>query len=356
MSETIELPLNIQCYLCDSLFCQSQQIYILYKCFTCMKFTPYCLPCELKMQKLLGRGIFFKCNYCDKLTNALDKIEVSPQNFLMNMNPLTNSISINNNPCLKTPIKPLDSNQQSSSIKYNKIISLAKPKTEEERKDNSINNDVLTNFINEFKKVELEINSKNNGISQIGDIRNCSESNNNLKKNNSISLHKGNIYNYSNKTLANSNSVNKLNKINDFSLLKSRKRFNKGFGNATFLGKKRDDSNSPINLRGCNKSKEKSESISASRDIFGTTKPKRIITKNNLKLGRTINGLNNFNNGLCSTSNNSRRHIIDLKSCLMNRNPEIHFTNSGNNEGFNTISGTVTPHRLYVNNNDEIYF
>lgn len=183
---------------------------------------------------------------------------------------------------------------------------------------------------------------------------------------NSISLNKNDnnneFSNFSNRTLTNSSSVNNLNKINDFSLLRSRKKFIKGFGKATFLGKKRDDSNTNNEFRGRNESNEKIDSTSMSRDVFGTTKPKRLMTKNIVKFGKNNNEINNSNKGtigLCSTSNNSRRQIIGLKSSIMNRNPGISFMNSGYlNQGFNnnSINGTATPHRLYANNSEEIYF
>ena len=332
-----------------------------------MKFTPYCLSCQIKMQRLLGQGIFFKCVYCDKLSSALENIEINPQNFQLNLNSLIKPLSKNNS-YLKTPIKPFEPNSQLSSIKFNKIINLANPKNEEERKDNTTvnNKNVIANFIDEFKKVELEINSKNNGISQIGQIINFPESNNNKMNINSISLNKNDnnneFSNFSNRTLTNSSSVNNLNKINDFSLLRSRKKFIKGFGKATFLGKKRDDSNTNNEFRGRNESNEKIDSTSMSRDVFGTTKPKRLMTKNIVKFGKNNNEINNSNNdtiGLCSTSNNSRRQIIGLKSSIMNRNPGISFMNSGYlNQGFNnnSINGTATPHRLYANNSEEIYF
>ena len=58
-----------------------------------MKYTPYCMACELQLQRLFGKGNFFKCMICDKLTNALDKIEVCP----CSINDISNSSIININ-------------------------------------------------------------------------------------------------------------------------------------------------------------------------------------------------------------------------------------------------------------------
>ena len=77
MSQKVELPLDTKCYLCDSYYSQVHLIFIVYKCFLCMKLTPYCISCELKLQRLFGKGNFFKCMICNKLTNAIDKIEVN---------------------------------------------------------------------------------------------------------------------------------------------------------------------------------------------------------------------------------------------------------------------------------------
>ena len=51
-----------------------------------MKLTSYCISCELKLQKLFGKGNFFKCMFCDKLTNALDKLEIASQKAKYNIN------------------------------------------------------------------------------------------------------------------------------------------------------------------------------------------------------------------------------------------------------------------------------
>jgi len=93
MSQKVEIPLDTQCYLCDSYYSQAHLVFVVYKCFLCMKYTPYCMACELQLQRLFGKGNFFKCMICDKLTNALDKIEVCP----CSINDISNSSIININ-------------------------------------------------------------------------------------------------------------------------------------------------------------------------------------------------------------------------------------------------------------------
>ena len=115
----MEVSIDSHCYLCDSFFAQSQEPYVVYKCFCCMKFTPYCIPCELKIQKLFGRGNFFKCIHCNKLTNAIDKIEINPSSQQQNLGQIHKGISLNNS-FYKTPQKPfMENNVPISSIKCN---------------------------------------------------------------------------------------------------------------------------------------------------------------------------------------------------------------------------------------------
>ena len=163
MSKSIKLPLNTQCFLCDSFYVQAQEPYFIYKCFCCMEYTPYCFSCELKIQKLFGCGNFFKCVHCKKLTNALDKIKISSPNQSINVNTVSQQLSMNNT-YFKTPIKPfLENNVPISSIL-------------EERKDkinnNCDNKKMISNFINEFKLINLINSNKNDTISQIGQIKN----------------------------------------------------------------------------------------------------------------------------------------------------------------------------------------
>ena len=54
MSQSLELPLDTKCYLCDSYYTNIHQSFIIYKCFKCKKYTPYCASCEIKLQKLFG--------------------------------------------------------------------------------------------------------------------------------------------------------------------------------------------------------------------------------------------------------------------------------------------------------------
>lgn len=379
MSEALELSLDTQCYLCDLFFTQSNEPFILYKCFCCMKFTPYCFSCELKIQRLFGRGNFFKCTYCNKLTNAIDKIEINPQNIKRNINLISNPLSTKNSSYFKTPIKSLIENN--SLLRLNSHNS----QNEEEKKDNnnsiiSSDNNVISNFIKEFSLFDLASNSNNRNITK---IRNP-EINNNMINSSLTIIRDNNINNYTknrrdisnygnrNRALTNSNSVNDFRKINDYSLLKDRKRINrKYFANNNFLGKKRDESGKSDEFRGYNKSRDKIRSHNE-----GNFKPKQIITKN---MSRLYNGNNNIDGsaltrgklGLYSAVNNSRTQYFDFKNSIMNNNG-----NSGNPMGNNynictnlfsnqngivsiglnnAISGTATPHKFNTKN-DEQYF
>ena len=379
MSESLELSLDTQCYLCDLLFTHSNEPYILYKCFCCMKFTPYCFSCELKIQRLFGRGNLFKCTYCNKLTNAIDKIEINPQNIQKNVNPISNSLSTKNSSYFKTPIKSLiESNSLLNNIKLNKINNY-NSKNEEERKDNnnsiiSSDNSVISNFIKEFSLFDLANNSKNINMTK---IRNP-EINNNMVNNSLTIIRDNNTNNYTNlgnrnRTLTNSNSVSDFRKINDYSLLKDRKRINRKLCGNNFLGKKRDESDKSLDLRG--KSKDKICSINN-----GNNKTKKIITKNMSRLYRNgdsgIDGssLTRGKLGLYTAINNSRTDYFDFKNNMMKYNGGLgipmgpmgnNFNISSNlfpNQNWivgiglnNNISGTATPHKFNTNN-DEQYF
>lgn len=389
MSQTLELPLNTRCYLCESFFSQSHNPFIVYKCFCCLQFTPHCYSCEKILQKLFGRGNLFKCSQCNKLTNSLDKIEISPHNILMNINNLnqiSQSISTNNS-YLKTPIKPLlENNSPITSIRCNKMI-IPFSKKEEERKDNNSicsNNNVISNFINEFKLIDLAVNSSDRNITQNNKIGNNSENNNNLM-NNSLSLNRnnfisnfndnsGNISNNTSRTLTNSNSVNNFRKL-DYSLLASRRRINRKFciNNNSFLGRKRDESDASAEFRGYNKSKDKGSSNYENRNILGTSRPNKLISKNMSRLYSNRINSNTVTRGkfgLSSTLNNFKRDNNEYKNDILkfngsfvnpltnnfNKNSNIFINQNGIfGQGINTISGTATPHKFYTNI-DEQYF
>ena len=364
MSQSIDLPFNTQCYLCDSFYAQAQEQYFVYKCFCCMEFTPYCFSCELKLQKLFGCGNFFKCAHCNKLTNALDKMKINPLNLQMNLNPISQSLPINN-PYFKTPIKSFfDNNIPISSIKLNN-------NDIEERKDNlsnsCSNNRMISNFINEFKLINLALNpNKNDNISQIRQIQNCPENNTNFMHN-SISINRDNNHEISNipkRTLTNSNSVNNFSKINDYSLLKTKARISRRFRiNDTFLGRKRDDSNlSHDEYKGYNKSKDKV--TSKNKYMFGTTKPKKIITKKMSKIYKSdinINSLKNRDMDFNRTANNFLNYNGNFGISSMNNDSKINsslFMNQNSmfgQGGPNTISGTTTPHKFYVNGQNQYF-
>ena len=104
---------------------------------------------------------------------------------------------------------------------------------EEERKENNANNSgnnnkMLSNFINEFNMINLALNSnKNDNPHQ---SQNCPNSHNNYT-NNTISINNNNenCSNIINRTLVSSSSVNNFKTINDFPLMKSRRRLNKKY-------------------------------------------------------------------------------------------------------------------------------
>ena len=357
-TQQIELPLQTKCSLCDMFYAQSQKPFIIYKCFCCLKLTPVCLSCELIMQRLLGKGNFFKCIHCNKLSSSLDKFEINPssQQNSLHQRTLSSTSSF-----FKTPIKPfLDNNTLVNSV--NQFIS------NEEKKDNSnICPTAISNFIKEFSSFDI---GKNPNISNLGQMGNNSVNNNNLL-NNSLFINKKNRRNITgtsnilNRTLTSSNSVNDIRKINDFSLLKTRRRINRRFClNDSFLGRKRDDSQFKEELRGCNKSKDRVPSNNSNRNVFGTINPKRLITP---RFYRNKNNENNTNTltkckfGLSSAINNYKfnggfsnplANSLNLNNLLINQNGIF-------GQGMNTISGTATPHKFFVNNNinnDEIYF
>ena len=371
MSQSLELPFNTQCYLCDLFYAQTQEPYFVYKCFCCMNFTPYCFSCELKLQKLFGCGNFFKCVQCNKLTNALDKIKINPPNLQMNLNPIAKSLSMNNS-YFKTPIKPfLENNIPINAFKLNNNINL------EERKDNVPNtcssNKMISNFINEFQLFNLAFNpNKNDNNSQICQIRNRPETNNNNNNvlHNSISISRDNIIheksNLPKRSLTNSNSVSNFAKPNDYSLLKTKARISRKFRlNDTFLGRKRDDSRiSNDDYKGYNKTKDKlSSSNNKNKNMFGTTKPKKLITKNMSKIykvGMNTNSLKNKTIDLNRTVNNFYNYNGSFGISSMNNESKINsslFMNQSGigGQGFNNASGTATPHKIYNNGQDQYF-
>jgi hypothetical protein len=379
----MEVSIDSHCYLCDSFFAQSQEPYVVYKCFCCMKFTPYCIPCELKMQKLFGRGNFFKCIHCNKLTNAIDKLEINPSNQQKNLSQIRKGISLNNS-FFKTPQKPfIESNVPISSIKCNNSGNnnyLINSINGEERKDNNSNgignSTMLSNFINEFKMINLALNSNKNELSQNCQNQNCFNINDNYMNNTiSGSVNGNNIDNHkANKILINSGSMQNLNNVSDHSILKSKARLNKRFIlNNTFLGKKRDESDKKSEFRGYNKSKDKKPSSSIDKNVLGTTKTKRIITRKMHKICKTDADMSNFNTEnieLKPAVNDFRKENVELSNIFMNKDgsfcfPSVNDSNISSSLFINQntaighssmgINGTVTPHRI-LDNTDGQYF
>jgi hypothetical protein len=323
------------------------------------------------LQRILGKGNLFKCIHCNKLSSSLDKFEInasSQQNIINQRNLLTNSSFF------KTPIKSfLDNNSNNavlSSIRFN-----------EERKDDSSvcpNNNSISTFVREFSLFDIGKNS--NGISNLGQLENSSKNSNNINLVNSsffTNINKRNIAgtsNFVNRTLTSSNSVNDIRKNNDFSLLKQKRRINRRFclNDTSFLGRKRDESLNLEDSRGYEKSKDKMISNNGKRDILGTVKPKKLITKKMSRLysrgndENITNALTKCKFGLTSTVNNFRREDLKFngnfanpfENCLNMNNNNLFINQNGLfGQGMNAISGTATPHKFFTNtNNDEIYF
>ena len=341
MSQKVELPLDTKCYLCDSYYANIHQVFVVYKCFICLKFTSYCMSCELKLQRLFGKGSFFKCSYCDKLTNALDKIEIEPPNNNKNVN------SFNNNSFYKTPSKPfLENNAQISSIRYNNNDNnyfLRMNQQEEERKDNT-NKIVISNFLNDFNKIDINFRKQkgNNNPTYNSPFVNTITNNN---RNINIS----NVTKDTNRTLNNSNSISNYNKINDFSLLTSRNRLNKRFClNESLLGKKRDDSENNVRL---NTSRGKFKNLISMKmskvykngkdnNEMDNIRDEQIKKKCEIKT-ELLSKKNNY--GFCDNNDNIVNNSI---------NPFLISNQRGMNLGF--IDGKSTPHRL--TNNSFEYF
>lgn len=328
MSQKVELPLDTQCYLCDSFYANVHQIFVIYKCFVCMKSTPYCMSCELKLQRLFGKGYLFKCRFCDKLTNAIEKIEVSPPN---------NNINVNNS-FFKTPSKPfVENNTPISSIRQNNNSNyIYKLNQEEEKIENNTNKTVLSNFLNDFNKININLALKQNA----NEIRNVN--NPGVAKVNQV--------------LNNSNSLSDFKTINDYSLLTSRNRLNKRLAlNESLLTRKRDDSENNHNLSRLNPSKGKFKNLIS-------MKMSKVYKNNNEDAD---NSVNDFRKNNCEIKNiflkdNNNNPNNGLYSNLIserNKNDNVGYNPFLSNQrglNYSFIDGKSTPHRL-ANNSFEYF-
>ena len=322
MSQSMELPLDTRCYLCDSYYANIHQPFVIYKCFKCKKLTPYCISCEIKLQKLFGKGNFFKCTHCDKLANAEDKVEVGPST---NSN---NNINLNNS-FYKTPSKPfMENNIPISSIRQSNNgnnFFVKVNNTVEERKNNANDRSknspekiMLSHFLEDFNKMNINFALKNRS----------NNSNNGNKQNNNM---------------------------NDFSLLTSRNRLNKRFClNESLLGKKRDESLNATEFRGFNNYRERQNSKinirNPSRGKFkNLISMKMSKVYNNDEMANTINEYNKKNNNnpfMINLFTEKNRNNDNMKSNL--------FSNNQQNINLSFIDGKSTPHRL--SNNSFEYF
>ena len=322
MSQTMELPLDTRCYLCDSYYANIHQPFVIYKCFKCKKLTPYCISCEIKLQKLFGKGNFFKCTHCDKLANAEDKVEVGPST---NSN---NNINLNNS-FYKTPSKPfMENNIPISSIRQSNNgnnFFVKVNNTVEERKNNANDRSknspekiMLSHFLEDFNKMNINFALKNRS----------NNTNNGNKQNNNM---------------------------NDFSLLTSRNRLNKRFClNESLLGKKRDESLNATEFRGFNNYRERQNSKinirNPSRGKFkNLISMKMSKVYNNDEMANTINEYNKKNNNnpfMINLFTEKNRNNDNMKSNL--------FSNNQQSINLSFIDGKSTPHRL--SNNSFEYF
>ena len=322
MSQSMELPLDTRCYLCDSYYANIHQPFVIYKCFKCKKLTPYCISCEIKLQKLFGKGNFFKCTHCDKLANAEDKVEVGPST---NSN---NNINLNNS-FYKTPSKPfLENNIPISSIRQSNNgnnFFIKVNNTVEERKNNANDRSknspekiMLSHFLEDFNKMNINFALKNRS----------NNTNNGNKQNNNM---------------------------NDFSLLTSRNRLNKRFClNESLLGKKRDESLNATEFRGFNNYRERQNSKinirNPSRGKFkNLISMKMSKVYNNDEMANTINEYNKKNNNnpfMINLFTEKNRNNDNMKSNL--------FSNNQQSINLSFIDGKSTPHRL--SNNSFEYF
>jgi len=318
----MELPLDTRCYLCDSYYANIHQPFVIYKCFKCKKLTPYCISCEIKLQKLFGKGNFFKCTHCDKLANAEDKVEVGPS---INSN---NNINLNNS-FYKTPSKPfMENNIPISSIRQSNNgnnFFIKVNNTVEERKNNASDRSknspekiMLSHFLEDFNKMNINFALKNRS----------NNTNNGNKQNNNM---------------------------NDFSLLTSRNRLNKRFClNESLLGKKRDESLNATEFRGFNNYRERQNSKinirNPSRGKFkNLISMKMSKVYNNDEMANTINEYNKKNNNnpfMINLFTEKNRNNDNMKSNL--------FSNNQQSINLSFIDGKSTPHRL--SNNSFEYF
>lgn len=371
MSQKIQLPLETKCYLCDSYYANLHQVFFVYKCFICMNLTPYCLPCELKLQKLFGKGYFFKCLHCDKLTNALDKIEVEPPNNNININ-------ITDNSFFKTPSKPfMENNTPISSIRHNNSNFFIKiNQNEEETKgNNNTNRIMLSNFLNDFNKININLlNKKTNNDRMNSPFTHNSNNQNNKNQNylnNTIIANDNNrninIPDFSkeaSRTLTNSSSFNNIKKINDFSLLTSRNRLNKrNCLNESLLSRKRDDSFNEPKISRLNRSRGKFKNLismkmskvysngnknNANENTIDDYRKKNYETKAELSSRNNFCGINNNNDNLAF-------NLLTERNKKNNNNTSVNpFLNNQRGINFNFLDGKSTPHRL--SNNSFEYF
>ena len=321
MSQSIELPLDTKCYLCDSYYVNVCQSFIIYKCFKCKNCTPYCASCEIKLQKLFGKGNFFKCIHCDKLANAEDKIEVAPKPFMENNIPISSIRQSNNS--------------NNYFFKLNNA--------EEERKNNNApsNKIMLSHFLDDFNNMNINFSLKN--ISNNNNISNNTSLNNKTYLNNITTVNNGNrninISDISSK--ANNKSLINPNNMNDFSLLTSRNRLNKRFClNESLLGKKRDESANNNEFRGLRQN-SKINIRNPSKGKF-----RNLIS---MKMSKVYNNDEMSNNN----ANNFGLNLLRDKS----RNKDVKnniFANHQRSITLSFIDGKSTPHRL--SNNSFEYF
>lgn len=172
METQIEISSSTKCYLCDIFFVKCQESFYYYKCPFCTKETSYCESCSKKLQKLFEQNTIFKCFGCNKITNSIERHQIShPQPHHSYHNSFDNSF-------FKTPIKSFN-NQ--NNINFSTI---------------PMNNKIIGNSPNEEEQTRLLINNiPTVNTSQNQTLNNLSDMNSTL---NNLNVNSSNLNEFSN--------------------------------------------------------------------------------------------------------------------------------------------------------------
>jgi len=335
MSNPIKFSLDIQCYLCNCLFINNNNTYVVYKCNYCKKFTSFCISCELIIKKIFGDSNCFNCFHCNKLSNALDKLEINPN--ILQIKSIYKSY-------FKSPSKFL--NKYTSFISKNKYKNnnyMISFNNELEKKDNNNNsyisrsNKTKSKYHKEFKLIKTDSYLKKRDLFSISYNRNMPSSFKNVM-NKSKSLKSLNI---NNKTKVQYNERKKI-IIKHNSLWKIKNNKNKLFYcKNKLIEKKRANSDSIYESKKYYKFKEEFNF----NIKINQTKPKNLI-KNNLSrvsiINNNIKDLINRKIELKPSVNNFRRVNCNLKNIFLSYNGSF---------GFPLFNDINMKSNLFVNQN-----